>query len=54
MHRSSYEVVKRFRGFGGEGLRKAIDEFLLGNAGWRIIEERRNNNGLIVLERVPW
>lgn len=39
---------------GGEGLRKAIDEFLLGNAGWRIIEERRNNNGLIVLERVPW
>ena len=39
---------------GGEGLRKAIDEFLLGHAGWRIIEEYENNNGLIVLERVPW
>lgn len=36
---------------GGEGLQKAIDEFLLANTQWKVKEVFENNNGLTVLER---
>lgn len=34
------------------GLGKAIDEFLIANPQWKLLEKYTNNNGLTVLERV--
>lgn len=36
---------------GGEGIRKAIDEFMAVHLDWKIKEEYKNNNGLLILER---
>jgi hypothetical protein len=33
------------------GLKKAIDEFLLENPEWKLLEKFTNNNGLTILER---
>jgi hypothetical protein len=35
---------------GGEGLNKALDEFLIENKEWEIIYHNKNNNGLTVLK----
>lgn len=37
---------------GGEGIGKALDEFLETNKHWQVREEYINNNGLTILERV--
>jgi hypothetical protein len=34
------------------GLGKAIDEFLISNPNWKLIEKFTNNNGLTILERI--
>jgi len=36
---------------GGEGLKRAIDEFLSEHAEWKVKEDYQNNNGLLILER---
>lgn len=36
---------------GGEGLKRAIDEFLAEHTEWTIKEDYQNNNGLLILER---
>ena len=35
------------------GLRQAVTEFLVVHPEWKIVEDRKNNNGLMVLERKP-
>ena len=37
---------------GGEGLKKALNEFLEEDPNWKVKEVFENNNGLIVLERI--
>jgi len=34
------------------GLKRAIDEFLLENSEWKIVEKLTNNNGITILEKV--
>ena len=47
----------RLSGFSVEeintGLGKAIDEFLMANPNWKLLEKFTNNNGLTILERIP-
>ena len=45
------ETNKIVGDFGGEGLQKAIDEFLLENKHWAVKEVFTNNNGLTILKR---
>jgi hypothetical protein len=36
---------------GGEGIKKAIDEFLAEHTEWKVKENFENNNGLLILDR---
>jgi hypothetical protein len=37
-----------------KGLMDAIDEWRQKNPVWKVVEDRKNNNGLLVLERPQW
>lgn len=50
---TSYEFVgESYYGIPQKGLWKAVDEFLLNNKDWKIVERFTNNNGLTILGKI--